>query len=162
MDRVDAFAQRAREFITWAERETFAYPAIDAREALGLLVRLYESALELPEGEAADEQIESTSREEWKRVYSRAANLPFDHYWEIFDPLTESPDDAVCGSIGDDLADIHRDIKRGLQYYDIGDPAAAAWEWHLNFRAHWGHHASAAIYAFHAWWSEHYFEEVGG
>jgi hypothetical protein len=155
------FAETARAYIEWAERIEPLSPAEDAREVLGLLIDLYAAAIQLPEGEGAEGERESTTQEEWARIYARCGNLPFDIYWEIFNPLTPEAEEPVGASLGDDLADIHRDLKAGMTYYTEGNEPAATWEWQFNFRAHWGHHASAAIYALHAWWAEEYFASPG-
>lgn len=162
MDTIASFAGVARAYIEWAERAEPSPPAEDGREVLGLLVKLYSAAINLPEGEGAEEERESTSQLEWSGIYARCKNLPCDRYWQIFDPLLLETEEPVSASIGDDLADIHRDLKRGMSYFVEGDEPAAAWEWQFNFRAHWGRHASAAIYALHAWWAEEYFKEISG
>ena len=161
MDRIDSFADVANAYINWAERAERPSSGEDARDLLALLISLYGAALTLPGGEAADDDRESTSQEEWAVIYARCANLPFDVYWEVFNPLTPEAEEPVGASLGDDLADIHRDLKRGMTYYTEGKRDAAAWEWQFNFRAHWGHHASAAIYALHAWWAGEYFNSPG-
>jgi hypothetical protein len=161
MKSLASFAEAARAYIEWAESSKPASPAEDAREVLGLLVGLYAGAINLPEGQGAEGERAGTSQEEWSRIYTRCGNLPFDIYWEIFDPLTSEAEEPVGASLGDDLADIHRDLKLGMSYYAEGNEPAAAWEWQFNFRAHWGHHASAAIYALHAWWAAEYFAEPG-
>ena len=81
----------------------------------------------------------------------------FDAYQEVFNPLDESDVEPVTATIGDDLADIHRDLRRGLHWYENGGHRNAAWEWSFHLRAHWGHHATAALYPLHAWWAENYF-----
>jgi hypothetical protein len=161
MKTLASFAEAARAYIEWAERTEPSSPAEDAREVLGILIGLYGAALSLPEGEGAEGERAGTSREEWARIYSRCGNLPFDIYWEIFNPLTSEAEEPVASSLGDDLADIHRDLKLGMGYFAEGNEPAAAWEWQFNFRAHWGHHASAAIYALHTWWAEQYFAGPG-
>ncbi len=159
MKSLASFAEAAPAYIEWAESTRPASPAEDAREVLGLLVALYAGAIMLPEGQSAEGDRAGTSQKEWSRIYTRCGNLPLDTYWEIFDPLTSEAGDPVAASLGDDLADIHRDLKLGMSYYTDGNQPAAAWEWQFSFRAHWGHHASAAIYALHAWWAAEYFAD---
>ena len=40
-------------------------------------------------------------------------------YWEIYDP--KCPDEAVCGNLVDDLADVASDLQRGIEDYDSGN-----------------------------------------
>jgi hypothetical protein len=53
------------------------------------------------------------------------------YYWDVFDPFDHEDHQAVCGDLVDDLADIYKDIKRGLTVFDIGTLASretASWE----------------------------------
>lgn len=150
-DPIDDFAAVARTFCEWAERDR----ADEPRAVLQLLAELYAAALRLPQGEAPDDTIDGTTHEEWQRVYRRCASLPIDYYAEMFNPLEGIDAEPVMASLADDLADIHRDLRRGLHRYEQGLKEAAAWEWAFHFHAHWGHHATAAIYALHSWWSNY-------
>lgn len=158
-ERIHEFAALAREYCSWAQTPSTQTPAEEAMTALRLLVNLYRLALALPEGEGGSD-VESTTQEEWQGVYRRFASLPVDLYSEVFDPLEFPPAEPVGASLGDDLADIYRDLKGGLLLYDRGDLSGATWEWAFHFRAHWGHHATGALYALHAWWVEDYFNDL--
>lgn len=70
--------------------------------------------------------------------------LPFDLYWDVFDPLAMPPDEPVAYSLIDDVADIRADLRRGLDLFDRGYPAAACWSWRFHFRIHWGEHLVGA------------------
>ena len=155
------FAALAREFCSWAERPSTATPAEETRVVMQFLVELYSAALVLPEGEPPENEIESTAHDEWLRIYRRCASLPVDRYREVFNPLDDSDTEPVTTTIGDDLADIHRDLRRGLHRYEHAGHENAAWEWSLHFHAHWGHHATGALYALHAWRAENYFNGPG-
>src|SRR5687768_15773469 len=159
-ETIENFASLAQKFCAWAEGPPDAASSDDTRVVLQLLVELYSAALRLPEGEPAEDEIESTSHEEWLRIYRRCASLPVDHYYEVFNPLQQTDVEPVGATIGDDLADIHRDLRRGLHRWDAGLRDAACWEWAFHFRAHWGHHATGALYALHAWWAENSFAET--
>lgn len=74
-----------------------------------------------------------------------------DLYWEVFDPRDLS--DPVAGSLLDDLADIYRDLRRGLHILSTGSPDDAMWEWRFSFDTHWGNHATDAIRVLHRWTS---------
>jgi hypothetical protein len=158
---ITTFASTAREYCVWAESGTSASPQHDAAMALRLLSELYAAVLLLPEGEGSEDDVNSNSADEWRRVYDRFADLPVSNYWEIFNPLERQAGEPVLASLADDLADIHRDLQRGFVLFDRGDVNGAVWEWSFHFRAHWGHHLTAALYALHAWWAENYFQPFG-
>ena len=155
---LSTFADVAREYCAWADAEPSARPEEDAVRALRLLVALYAAALELPEGMAAEGEVDSNSQEEWRRVYDRFNGLPVSYYREVYNLLELSDEEPVLGSLADDLADIHRDLQRGLLLFDRGEAEGAAWEWSFHFRAHWGRHLTGALHALHVWWEGNYFD----
>lgn len=53
-------------------------------------------------------------------------------------------------SVPDDLADVWRDLKRGLNALTAGTRwQDASWEWKFGLQAHWGKHAEDALVALH-------------
>lgn len=72
---------------------------------------------------------------------------PRDIYWEVYDPRVEEA--HVAGSLSDDLADVHRDLRRGLAEFDAGRIDDAVWEWRFSFEVHWGLHAVDAMRVLH-------------
>lgn len=120
---------------------------------LCMLVRLYGIALELRSPETADWDLdgESTDDATWRRIYERAASMPFQLYGEVFDPHVMPPEEAVVCDLADDIADIHRDLTKGLSLYERGHAVEAEWEFAFQFRIHWGRHATDAIRALHNW-----------
>jgi hypothetical protein len=71
-------------------------------------------------------------------------------YSAYFDPF-----DLESGSLmllGDDIADIYRDVRSGLEIYRQGTHCAivgAAFDWKFGFSTHWGRHAVSALTALH-------------
>jgi hypothetical protein len=59
--------------------------------------RLHAAALNVPEGEASEEDVDSNSPEEWRRVYERFHGLPVSNYWR---PSTCSHQRAKSRSSG--------------------------------------------------------------
>lgn len=57
----------------------------------------------------------------------------------------------MVSAISDDLGDIWRDLREGVDLYRLGYISAAAWHWRFHFLLHWGRHAVSAISALHAW-----------
>ena len=72
---------------------------------------------------------------ECQDVAAAAATLGVDLYWEVFDPRELS--EPVAGSLSDDLADIYRDLRRGLAAAER-DIEEAVWDWRFSYETHWG------------------------
>jgi hypothetical protein len=151
-DEIAAFARVAEEYCCWAEAEPRDAVG-EARMARRLAVELLRRAIELPE-RFSETRAPEIAEEEYRRVYKRFGALPFNYYSECFNPLIVPAEEPVVADIADDLADVWRDVKRGLDLWNRGDVDAAAWQWRFHFEAHWGHHISAAIYALQRWFSE--------
>lgn len=81
--------------------------------------------------------------------------LPFDMYWDVFDPLDFDEIEPVCHSLIDDLADIYQDVKEALVAYEKGDVQDASWHWRFSHRAHWGAHLTSALRAIHNYFAHH-------
>lgn len=152
MNRVDAFALTAEAFCSWAEGKSPG-SVEDARIARALTAELFSRAIELPPVFEADAEIPEITTDEYQRVFRRFGSLPFNYYSECFNPLVVPAEEPVTADLADDLADIWLDVKAGLVLYRSGNRARAAWHWRFHFEAHWGHHASAALYALQAWFS---------
>jgi len=67
----------------------------------------------------------------------------------VFDPTKDS--EAIFGSLADDIRDIYRDLKKGLELKKTypSQPEAAIGEWRFGFYSHWGKHAIDALLAMH-------------
>lgn len=147
--QIEQFAEAAAEFCDWAER-TCAPIEKEAAVALALLSNLYQRALHLPDVSGEEEPGEVT-QDAWARIYKRFGSLPFNFYSQCFNPLDSLDEPSGVADLADDLADIWRDLKRGLSLFDAGHISAAAWEWRQSFWQHWGRHAAGGIYALHCW-----------
>ena len=131
-------------------------------EILAALARLYACGHDLPDFGITDEAPAMYEEfrvvdEEWRRVFSLVHEILNAHsgYWAYFDP-TEPPDSVeqpVFHDLGDDLADIYRDIKPGLRAWEAGLVqylADIVFEWKFPlFGSHWGVHAVSAMRALH-------------
>ena len=123
------------------------------------LLSLYASASNLRYLEP-NEAIQPTNDEvprlrhaEWQAIYlNLKTRLPVDAYPEVFDPLASPPGEVILGSLADDLADIWRDLKPGLQI-ELTAPEpiilAVKADWCFSFKLHWGQHAVAALKVLH-------------
>src|SRR3546814_1634307 len=111
------FAEAAMSFCSWAET-TPSEPEAGALTALEHLSMLYQLALALPELFGEQEPPEIT-RDEWQQIYVRFGSMPFNYYALCFDPQ-ELEAKPVVADLADDLADIWRDLKRGLLLFQAG------------------------------------------
>jgi hypothetical protein len=150
MSSLDAFAAAAHEYCAWAEGDSRG-ALDDARIARTLLAELYRRAVDLPELEDCDVTAPEIPNDEYQTMFRRFGSLPFNFYSECFNPLVVPAEEPVIADFADDLADIWRDVKPGLLLFRAGDRAAGHWRFH--FDVHWGHHATAAMYALQAWFS---------
>lgn len=144
---VERFAEIARRYCAWAEGE-LGEPQQEMRNAGRLLVELHAGALHLPDlgcGEEID--ASEVSSDECAKVAHKFVKLPIAGYWDVFDPLVESA--PVFNSLQDDLGDIYRDVRNGLNLYDGQHFIEASWEWRFNFQIHWGYHLVGAQRAIH-------------
>ena len=158
IDAVAQFAGEAARFRDWARDGTDS-GELSVRNALIRIATLYLAALELPpewSEELADapDAKRISDEERWAIDRGISARLPFSAYARVFDPFVLPPEEPVVGTIGDDVADIYRDVVSGLIEYQAGRTAQAVWEWAFQLRLHWGRHATDAIYALHIWLTE--------
>jgi len=108
------------------------------------LLKLYLAALTLPQSPETGDVDAGTNPERpdgWTGFSEK------DVYWEVFDPYEESK--PVCGSLSDDLLDVHADVRRGLDLWDGAHKEAAIWERRFHFDIHCGDHATDALRALH-------------
>lgn len=151
-DPIAPFAEAATAFCRWAE----GAPADATSEALTarlLAAEVFRRVLDLPQRDAEVDAPE-ISNDDYHRIRVRFGALPFNFYSEVFDPLVvPAEDEPVVGDLSDDLADIWRDLKRGLLLWERNERDAAAWEWRFHFDVHWGHHITGALYALQSWLS---------
>ena len=154
LDPIAAFADEARRYCALIEDDSVVDPRVFAQRCLLQVVRLYERALLLPVIDSDIELLDKIEHDEWaKHMQAVGRRLTRDYYWEVFEPLAEDQPEAIRGSLSDDLADIWRDVKRGILAIDHGQSASVGdvvWHWRFHFENHWGHHAVEAIAALHA------------
>lgn len=153
MDAVERFAAEATAYREWASHGTDV-GEYAARNALLRITRLYLTALDLPPAwseEGYHLEPERVGDEECQAVLMACRRLPLDGYSVLFDPLPIPAEEAVVGSLSDDITDIYRDVVTGLREFEAGRRAVAVWEWVFGLQHHWGSHATSAIRALHCW-----------
>ena len=127
-----AFYEHANRFCSFLEtlgelnQNSCRQLAIGLSEIFGL-------ALQLPDIEP---NSELASKKELKRLSVKFGK--YDSYWEIYDPF--NLEEAVCGSLYDDISDIYKELYIGITLYpqDINE---AIWHWKWSFENHWSYHA---------------------
>jgi hypothetical protein len=119
------------------------------------LIELYVASLNLPAiPDPTDEDLpERISSEEYGRIKKKiGAYTREDSFWVCDYPFNSAPK-PLCTSLSDGLADIWRDLKRGLLALDADEQrysAAVFWDWRFSFDTHWGDHAVDSIWGIHA------------
>lgn len=166
MTSEDNSARVAAHFGAIARRYCALVDAATAVEKTEFLLGLYRilpelvlEATRLPDidGDGSDEedvppilQRPGMSNEEWGSLYGLlkgkfgGATL----YWTVFNPLKD--EEAITGSLADDVADVYRDLLKGVLLIDrYAANSEAIWEWRFGFHSHWGDHAISALRAIH-------------
>ena len=90
-------------------------------------------------------------QQEWGLLYDSLKEKlgDWDLYWMVFDPRTDN--EAIHGSLADDIADIYRDLKDGIGLKETNKVPACEiiFEWRFGFTSHWGQHAVNALRTIH-------------
>ena len=123
-------------------------------ELARVLPVLYEAALRLPYPVVETAELPQTrlTHEQWRKVFDRLRAVlgGDDLYWTVV-PFGEDERAELTASLADDLADIYRDVKEGLDLAAAGaSDNEVLWQWRFNFWAHWGRHAVEALRTIHA------------
>jgi len=118
------------------------------------LAGLMAAASQLPEVSPTDEDLpDLLSQDEVRERFAAVQRVlgEWESYWTTMATHGEEAEHLVMLPLGDDLADIWSDLKRGLLALEAGAPPAdVTWEWRSGFYTHWGRHATEALRALHA------------
>ncbi len=164
-------AEAANRFGSVAQRFCSVVDSAPNLDRTELLVRVYRilpqlinEAIDLPNVELSDDEGQEEERRksqarvqarlsqaQWAQLYAflREKLGDWDLYWQVFDPTKDN--EAIRGSLADDIADIYRDLKEGLVLSKAQQalPEDNIWEWRLGFYSHWGKHAIDALRTIH-------------
>lgn len=159
--KVNEFVDAAYRFCRLFE-ESPERPNVWCKDVLSALSKLYAAALELPEvtieGAPDVPDIYDLAVKEWSSVYSLVSNQLksqrfYWHYFEPTDPVDEPAKECSMGDLADDLADIYRDVKPGLNIWGSEHDEflpSALFDWsHVLLETHWGIHAVSALPVLH-------------
>lgn len=143
-ERYCSLIERAASF----EQEEFA------AELAASLAGLLAAAARLPDVTPTDTDLPNRpSQEQWSERFAEVQKAlgGWEAYWTTLAPYGEEAEDSVMLPLGDDLADIWRDLKQGLLALEDGASLKdVVWEWRFGFYSHWGRHATEALRALHA------------
>jgi hypothetical protein len=149
---VEDFGQAAARFCAVIERAgtiTLRRWLIDLERTLAAV---YASAAGLPDvGPATDRGVQRMSHEEWASLFERLRGYlgDADLYWMVFD--VRNQESLVSASLADDLADIYRELRSGLEASRSGaSPDDVLFDWRTSFETHWAMHARGALGAIRA------------
>ena len=143
----ETFAESVREYCQWAESNRH-----DARTVHRILLELFADAPRLKasdEVEGEPKPLGLPQHVEWVDT-KRFADFPFQYYPPSFWPEAH-PEGPFTDNIHEDFAHIYAELRHGLQILEQGDAASAAKYWRDSYFRHWGHHASAAVFAIKHW-----------
>lgn len=114
------------------------------REVDGLLPRLREAATTLNGHAYEIARFDLMDLDARFEIYSHLRDLLADRdgYWLEYDSASDG-DDAMTGSLADDLTDIYCDLKLGLLLYDL-NPEDGIAAWSSGYRRHWRQHLQDA------------------
>jgi hypothetical protein len=151
---LESFPLAAREFCRFVGQSRMDQREPFIQQLFGHLARICEIAIRLPWVDPTTEDVEidqddiRSKTDECFKLADRLRTIfgKFDNYWEIFDSTQK--EEAVNGSLANDVAEICMDLKDALSLVENGtDLNDAHWQWRFDFRNHWGRHAVSALKA---------------
>jgi hypothetical protein len=157
-DPVAAFRAAAERYVAVVEAAEGRSPEQLATDFMRALPVLYEAGLRLPNPDRDPDtpELPDTARlthDQWKAIFHRLQiRLGVDTYWTLipFDDSSGYEHVELLGSLADDLADIYRDVKEGIDLLAAGESENdVVWEWRFGFWSHWGTHAVDALRVIH-------------
>ena len=161
MKQIDDFVGVASRYCSLIDRRAKLDVHNFIHQVREVLPLLYYHALQLPNRDCNDENIARTiSHDQWKSVHDDIGDLlgMNNLYWEIFDPIAEDPNPPVAATIADDIADIWRDLRVGVDMWPTASDAEKheiVWQWRFSFQSHWSDHVVDSMRAVN-WITESY------
>lgn len=172
MSQGDQAADVAERFASIARRYCHIVDSASLLEKPELLAQIYEvlpslidAAMHLPDPDRAEVPKEfelselppdrlpasRITQDQWLALYRSLKEKlgESDLYRMVFDAVKDN--EAIHGSLADDIAEIYRDVQEGLVLTGekLALPQNAIWEWRTSFDSHWGHHAMSALKTIH-------------
>jgi len=141
------FIAAAQDFRTFCEVEGKATRTDlwTVREILLRLIYHIPAVEQAPQN--CDHEVTRTDDAACLRVRRRCAGFPIDYYNVHLAPHDIPSQEVGIASLGDDFADIYRDLMEGLDLHQQDHLSEACFYWSLTYRSHWGQHAMEALNA---------------
>ncbi len=140
----ETFTSLVRQYCAWVESDRHDAPSVHK-----ILLALLESApgLRTVTGQPAQREAPGLPQEVRWADTKRFADFPFQSYRAIFWRNEVHAEGSFTENIHLDFLHIYAELHHGLQFIDSGDVTGAISHWRNSYFFHWGHHASAAIWA---------------
>ena len=140
----EMFIDHVRRYCEWAESN-----AHDLKRGHELLLALMAGApgLKTSTGFPPERTFPGLPQEVLWAETKRFADLPFQCYPVVYWPYEVHAKGPLTQNIHEDLAYIYAELRHGLQALERGDLVPAMRYWRDSYFFHWGHHASAAVWA---------------
>lgn len=150
------FTAVANELCSFLE-QAGSFPRLDfIDKSRKILPLLYYKATQLPVTESLyeEETGKFVTEEDWNAIHDSILQKlgRYNDYPEVIDPMYRDTDDAVGGSIAENLADIYQDIKDFVMRYHMGTVELmndAIWECMQHFDQSWGQKLLNSLRALH-------------
>ena len=110
MDKIKEFYELADSYCHYIVASEMTIG--DVKTLMKLLMKLYLSAIDLPE--KTPETIGSVVSDKTDETRITFGKQIPRIYWEVYDPFVQ--EDSVCGDIVDDLSDIANDLQQGIDH----------------------------------------------
>lgn len=160
----DRFAATANRFCSVVDSASSMERTALLTQIYRILPKLIDEAIGLPDVKLGDNDDPAEgnsqlalltnarqSQQEWGQLYDSLKEKlgDWETYWQVFDPTEDN--EALPGTLADDIADIYRDLKEGLvrRKAHQTQPEDVIWSWRFSFYSHWGKHAIDALLAIH-------------
>ena len=139
MKKIDDFYIKAKQFCYLLEKMQ-VFDLNQCKKLIAEMMDIYKMALTLTDVESETSDVPEVKIDRLGISFGE-----YDAYWEIYNPY--ECDNAVCGSLSDDFADIYNDLKIGILLYEDKNVNDAAWQWKWSFDNHWCYHVADALRA---------------
>ncbi len=140
----ETFIDHVRSFCQWADSNSHDLETVDR-----LLLALIEEAPTLRTARpifAEPVPLGLPQDVEWRDT-KRFADFPFQCYYPVLWSDVTHPEGAFTDDIWVDFSHIYAELRHGLEAVERGETASAIKYWRDSYFFHWGHHASAAVWA---------------
>lgn len=121
-------------------------------ELLQLLSNLAKSGVSIP-FDMPEKDVDQVERIQWEIIWAEIHEVTSAASSAL---MREHADNENAKTrafmLWDDLADIYRDLRHGLDLFNLGGTdavAEATWEWRFGYENHWGAHLFRALTTVH-------------